>query len=169
MKKFQQIPSSQTGLYLTLVGEASNVQLLLARLKWFFNSSVTWVGASKKHPYVKTSTSRQTNNRVVSGARVSLHALFLCWVNWTNRFLIIATATPPTASFCWALSIRHELEVIDRWKHRHDRGLRPTCHWLLYPQSIHRCHEFFGCSRLLFILLSLNHRLSYADSRQRIS
>jgi hypothetical protein len=58
---------------LTLEGEQSLERHFFVRLKMIFHSSNTWVGNIK--PYVKTETSHQTPNNVVSA---SLHALLVC-------------------------------------------------------------------------------------------
>ena len=98
-----------------------------------FHSSNTWVGHKKD--YVQTSTSIQTNNRVVSGLDLSSCAFCVESLN-------------QTACFLWQLYLNRQdcllgspirLELIDCRKHR-QWVHRPSYYWFpCHHQSIDRC------------------------------
>lgn len=61
-----------------------------------FHSANTWVGANK--PYVKTSTSQQTSDSVVSGLEFVIVLYFFVESHWINSLFHMGQATS-AASF----------------------------------------------------------------------
>ena len=163
MKKFQQVPSSQTLLWLTLEGEhwqatwGSSMQ----GSDDISHSSNTWLGTNFTKHYMKTNTSHPTGQNVVSYLEF-VFMRYLCIESLNQQSVNYGSVGIFSGKFSLGSLIR--LELIDCWKNRR-RVLRPSYHRYrpCHPQSIDRC---CFASRLLFILLSLNHRLSYADSSQ---
>ena len=97
-----------------------------------FYSSNTWVGAGKK--YVKTSTSEDTNEPVVSGPEIC-HALFVLNIGPGNSPSHTAQVPSPASTL---LALQSDLNWVSKyrhWVHRRSYYFFSARH----PQAIDRC------------------------------
>jgi len=139
MKKTQQLPSSQINFSLTLQGEQAMYSSSLAcTAQMNFYSSNTWIGNIK--PYVKTITSQETDNNVVSELEfVFIHVELL---NQRGQFVGYGLGKGNlNGKFFLGSPIR--LKLIGCRKHRY-RVHRPSYHPCgqfkpRHHQSIDRC------------------------------